>query len=231
MKGVLRIIPAITILLLMSACATSPQPKTSTKTGFLSDYSKLQTMDLESEAHVWRWVNPKLADKAYKDLVIAPIKFYPAPLSSDQVSQQSLEELRTRLTSVLMKTAQDQQLPMNNQANSGSLVLRPAITSVAASNKALSVRELIPIRLVFSGAELALGKRDKDLTVLLEYELIDHDNKQVMAQGVRADEGMPLANDKTQVTMKHFEPVITDLITDLEKSLSQLNQSVFRRKP
>ena len=65
------------------------------------------------------------------------------------------------------------------------LVLRPAITSLSIKLEDFKVREMIPVRLVISSAELAMGWRNKDVTFLLESELLDGNTGQTMAMAVR----------------------------------------------
>ncbi|MGF1642531.1 MAG: DUF3313 domain-containing protein [Thiotrichales bacterium] len=224
MNTQLRSIGLGCIVALLTACAGTPPLKTTQTSGFLSNYDAMTAVDTASAAHAWRWISPEISQQRYQNLQIKPIEFFPAPTTTDQVSIDALTQLTQSLNGTVQQSATANGVPLANAAGPRTLVLRSALTSVQLTNKSLKLHELLPVALVLSGAELALGKRDKDVTVLLEYEFIDASTGKTVISGVREDRGLRVANNTAQMTMKNAEPVLKDLVKDIDPEFKRLNQ-------
>lgn len=227
MKLLNRCLLTVCTIGLLSACASTPELRPRLTAGFLSDYSQLQPFETVSDAEVWRWVSADLKQGKYSSLKIEPLVFFPKPTTGDQVSIDALEELRTSLEATARKSAMKHKLPLVEKAQQDTLILKTALTSVELSYKKLSIKELIPIRLVFSGAELAMGKRDKELAVMLEYELLDGGTGKAVMRGVRKDAGLPVVNSKARMNIENAKPVLQDLVLDLDREFQKLEKQIF----
>lgn len=224
MRKILRASASICAVLVLSAC-TSMAPLESRQTaGFLTDYSGLKARDTDSDAQAWQWVSPNLETKQYRHLQIQVPVFYPQPTTSDQVSVNALNDLRGALNEAARQTAFATGIPLVDSPGPQTLVLRSALTSVALHNKAFKLRELLPIKLVWSAAEMALGDRDRDVTVLLEYELLDAQSREVLVRGVRQDDGVPVVNNRRPLSMKNAQPVLENLVKDMGPELERLKR-------
>lgn len=189
MRGI-RLAIALLVMSLLTACAGGATKPTQT-TGFLTNYDQLTPVSVSSETQVWRWRSPEFKPANYHSLKLMPVVFAPQPTPNDQVSLKVLNEIRHKIDNALSQQAAASGMPISVSAGPGVLTLRPAITSVNLSQQDMKITEAIPIRLVLSGAELALGLRDKDVTFLFD----DSTTGQVMMSGVRHANTQPLEND------------------------------------
>lgn len=229
MKTIILKILFLSVLTLISSCSFTPKQKSAptVTTGFLSDYSSLKVHPTASKSQVWRWVSPELTHTGYKTFHIEPLVFYPTPTAKDQVSIEALNDLRKTLYLTAKQSAIDHQLPLIESPQQHTLILRSALTSVATSYKRFSVTELIPVRLIFSGLEFALGKRNKNVVIMLEYKMLDATTGKVVLRGVRRDLELPLVNSKANLTIDHAKPVLRNLVKDMNSEFQNLNQLVF----
>lgn len=229
----MKIFPSFAVLLLasllMGGCTGTPELKTTRQSGFLSDYSMLEAHKTDSGAQAWRWISPAMARRSFSQLQVDPLIFYPAPVTTDLVSMEALNDLARQLTATVRQSASAQQIPIADQPDSRTLTLRAALTTVELKDKKFQLRELVPIHLIWSAAELAMGKRDKNVTVILEYEFVDASSGETLARGVRQDAGIPVVNNQTPLTIANAKPVLQDLVKDLNGEFGRLKQVVVAR--
>lgn len=202
----------LSAVVMLSGCASNTtQP--SQYSGFLDDYSQLRPAQSASGVPVMRWVSPDFKLENYRSvLVIRPV-FHPAPAPSDQVSQQTLDEITAYLQQA-MKLELAGRLRIVEQADRDTLVLRTAISAIDLSPEGLKVYEVIPIALVTAAASTAAGTRDLDTDIYVELEAIDGGNSQPMARVVRKGHGLQLENDSTQLRLKDIKPVLDEWAKD-----------------
>jgi len=211
----------VCIFMLLASCGTLNYNGDGKK-GFLSDYSILKPSKNISGALVWQWRDESLSLNNYRTLYIEPLIFYPEPQSSNQVSRDILSELRESTDELLRKTARNQGVILASEKAPKVLILRSAITSAEIKLKNFSLTELIPIRLLFSGVELALGERDRDFVLLFEYELLDSNTEKVLFRGVQYTPNIFLKNDKDRVTREDTSLVLEKIIRYLDRNFKKL---------
>lgn len=193
-------------VLLLSGCASdTTQP--AQYSGFLSDYSQLQPAQSASGSPVMRWVSPDFKLQSYSSVLVEKPLFYPAPQPSEQVSQQTLDEIANYLQQA-MQLELAGRMRIVNQADQDTLVLRSAITAVSLSAEGLKVYEVVPIALVAAAASTAAGTRDLNSEIYVELEAIDGRSSQPMARVVRKGHGLQLENDSSQLQLEDIKPVL-----------------------
>lgn len=196
----------LTVTLLLAGCASeTTQPEQ--YSGFLSDYSQLQPAQSASGVPVLRWVSADFKAQNYRSVLVEKPVFYPAPTPSEQVSQQTLDEIASYLQQALQLELAGQ-YRIVQQADQDSLVLRSAISAVNLSAEGLKVYEVIPIALVAAAASTAAGTRDLNTNIYVELEALDGRNSQPMARVVRKGHGLQLENDSTQLSLKDIKPAL-----------------------
>lgn len=212
----------VSVASLLTACfGSNSQPAVGT--GFLSDYSKLTPVEVPSGSQVWRWRSDDFDPDRYNALQIIPVVFEPIPQSTDQISREVLEKIRVRVNKTVHAQASRAGIPITDRPGPGVLVLQPAITSVNAKLQEMSITEAIPIRLVLSGAELALGLRDQDVTFLFEYKLVDTASGEAMVTGVRHANTQPLSSEREPLREEHAKAMLNTLALDLEQHFTTLH--------
>ncbi len=206
MKNPLMLSLGLAAGLLLAGCASqTTQP--SQYSGFLADYSQLQSATSASGAPVMRWVSPDYKASNYRSVYIEKPVFYPTPTPSDQVSQAVLNEISEYLYQAMRRELQGS-MTVVNQPDMDSLVLRSAITAVDVSTEGLKVYEVIPIALVVAAASTAAGTRDRTSEIYVEMEGIDARTSKPMLRVVRKGHGQDLENSSTQLTLKTLKPAL-----------------------
>jgi len=203
----------------LAGCMTPSHFEPVEHSGFLEDYSALTAVDRPSGVHEWRWAKDGLDATQFQAITLSPIQFHPEPKASDQVSLDALNRARTLIDQGLRELALSRQLPLTDQPEANGVTLETAITTVEVSLQDMKFRELIPKRMVISGAQLALGYRDQEVILLMEYRIRDNDSGEVLVRGVRKGETRPLDDDKEQLGEDHLKHLVDQLIEDLETDL------------
>lgn len=80
----------IAVALLVSGCASAPPENNS---GFLSDYSKLTKQETMAGGKAMAYVSPELTPAHYNALILDPVKYYPEPQATEQVSMQTMNDI------------------------------------------------------------------------------------------------------------------------------------------
>ena len=201
-------LPCLAMLtgLLLSGCASqTTQP--AQFSGYLADYSQLQPATSATGAPVLRWISPQFNSARYRTVYVEKPSFYPQPAPSDQVSTQTLENVRDYLHQALTRELQGR-MQVVSEPTMDSLVLRSAITPVTVSTEGLKAYEVIPVALVLAAATTAAGTRDRNSTIFIELEALDGRTSAPMLRVVRKGHGLTLENSGTQLTLDDLKPVL-----------------------
>lgn len=221
MSSEFKLVTGLILVAVLSACGKSMYKPEQTK-GFLSSYENLAEVESPSDAPSYRWSSKNLTNGKYNKLLIDTLIFFPEPETKDLESKQGLENIRQSVNQLLRTNAKEAGIELAEQTGEKVIRLKSAITSVDTSLKDFSVREIIPLRLIWAGAELALGARDRDFILLFEYELVDSVTGEVMVRGVRRVSGEQLENDKSKVTLDNAKPIMERLVKDFEHNFKLL---------
>ena len=193
--------------LLLSGCASQTTQPTQFS-GYLADYSQLQPAVSANGTPVLRWISPDFKAERYTSLYVERPSFYPQPTPSDQVSEQTLEQVRDYLHQALMRELQDGRMKLVDTPTRDSLVLRSAITGVTVSTEGLKAYEVIPVALVIAAATTAAGTRDRKSEIYIELEAVDARNSTPVLRVVRKGHGLALENSTTQLGLNDLKPVL-----------------------
>ena len=193
--------------LLLTGCASQTTQPTQFS-GFLADYSQLQPATSATGAPVLRWISPQFSSERYTSVYVEKPSFYPEPVPSDQVSAQTLEQVRSYLHQALLRELKNGCLTLVDTPSMDSLVLRSAITGVNVSTEGIKAYEVIPVALVIAAASTAAGTRDRDSEIFIELEALDARTSEPVLRVVRKGHGLTLENSSTQLTLDDLRPVL-----------------------
>lgn len=200
--------------LLLGGC-TSKVADTKEFSGFLPDYTKLQKAESPSGQTVLRWIDPSADIKNYTNLYYEPIKFYPTPKPTPQISQETLNQVLS-YTNQNIKSALAQRFTLvNSPKGANTLIFRGAITGVGTADEGLQFYEVIPVALVIAGTMAATGERDQDTELFFEGELIDASTGKPVFAVVRKGFGKQLDNNAQKVTTEDLKKIVTDMASDI----------------
>jgi hypothetical protein len=201
MKNHIRSIAIVLLVTTLLPISTYAEEKKNS--GFLGDYSKLtQEKDSTGET-VLRYVNPALKPGDYTSVIIDFVQLYPEPKATEQVSEQTLNDIRNYVDGVLQDKIADKMF-VTTEPGPGVLLLRPAITAVASQKAGLKPYELLPIGFLISSA----AGRDKVAAITMEFDVLDSVSGERVAASVRKGAGAKLEGDKAQLTLEHLRPTL-----------------------
>lgn len=226
----MRMIKVTTVLLFAALAVGCTDTKPQQGSALNTDTYPMTRIDVASRAQVWRWRADHFQPSDYRALKIEPLTITPAPKFDDQVSRDVVENIRQEIARSLKDEAQRAGVPLTRVSGEGVLTLRPEIVSVNVSLQEMKLKEAIPMRLLFSGAELALGLRDQDVTFLFEYTLIDSETGEVLLKGVRHANTAPLKSDTEQLTSEHAAEMLRVLAKDISSEFRSLQTLLNQSK-
>jgi hypothetical protein len=169
--------------------------------GFLPDYSQLQSTKDANGNPVRTWINPKFNKTNYQKILIEKVSYYPEPKGSDQVSDQALSDIQAYMDTQL-RTVALAGIPQTSDAGPGVARVKLAITAVDTSATALKPWQIIPAALVIQGAAAATGNRKRNAELHVESLITDSVSNEPLAMSVRAAKGVTVPNSRTQVTLE-----------------------------
>ena len=191
--------------LLIAGCATPPPEHFS---GYLGDYSKLESVKGEQGDEIRRWVSPKLQKGEYLKLMVDPVVFFPQAKATSQVSEETLRQIGA-YTNEAMRREMGKSFLLVNQAGPGVARLQVAFTGVTTETEGLAPYEYIPIAAIVAGAQEATGTRSREPAIQVEMQLTDSLTNERLAAAVRRAKAKPiLKNDKEQLTLDMMRPLI-----------------------
>ncbi|MGW8461404.1 DUF3313 domain-containing protein [Pseudomonas sp. GL-B-19] len=204
--------------LLLTGCV-SKVTETEQYSGYLSNYNNLQQVETPSGGTAMRWVSPSWNPNAYDTVVFNKLELYPAPKPDERVSQQTLTDIQSYMTSKAKSTLGQKYREVTNTsaapAGSKPLLMRAAITGVNAENQGMKWYEVVPVAAVIGATQAATGHRDQDSTLFIEAEIIDARTNQTVAKVVRKVFGTTLENESQKITAQDFKVAIDRLNADL----------------
>lgn len=201
MKNSIRVIA--TALFFTTLLPSLAYAEEQTHSGFLGDYSKLtQEKDATGET-VLRYVNPALKSGDYNSVIIDPVQFHPEPKATEQVSEQTLNDIRNYVDSGLREKMAGK-MTIATEPGPDVLQIRPAITAVASQSAGLKPYELLPIGFLISSAK----GRDKVAGITIEFDAVDSVTGERVGASVRKGAGAKLDSSSAQLTLEHLRPTL-----------------------
>jgi hypothetical protein len=173
--------------------------------GFLPDYSRLQTLQ-NGKGGEWKvWVDPNYQKGVYRQVLVEKPAFYPEPQPSAQVSSAALAEIRDYMD-VNLRNVALRDVPQATGPGPGVMRVRMAITAVATSNSGLKPWQVVPAALVVQGALVATGNRKMDAELNVEGIATDSVTGEPIAMFSRKGRGFELKNAREQLTLETVKP-------------------------
>lgn len=208
--------------LLIAGCVSKVTEKEQ-YSGYLSSYDGLQEVTTSSGQKVLRWVAPGFTPSTYDTVVFDRLELYPKPKPDERVNLQTLEELQTFTSdSARSVLAQKYQVVPSLQAvpsGSRTLIMRAAITGVAASDEGMRWYEVVPIAAVVGATEAVTGHRDQNTELYIEAEFVDAASGLPVVRVVRKVFGETLKNASQEITAADFKAAISGMTRDMQALL------------
>ena len=196
--------------MLITGCATDKKVESTELTGFLGDYSGLESVKGKGGEEIRRWIDPNLKKGKYLKLIVEPVVFYPEAKATKQISVETLKGLREYTTEALQRELGKSFL-LVQQAGPDTARLRIALTGVSTDAEAMKVYEYIPFAAIAAGVTTATGARDRVAYMMVEAMATDSVTGKVLGKGVRKIPGKKLLkNDTEKLTVKMMRSTLDD---------------------
>ncbi|MBY4837681.1 DUF3313 domain-containing protein [Pantoea sp. DY-15] len=205
-------VPVLTLALLAAGCTSHVADKKQ-YSGFLGDYSQLQSAQSPSGKPTLRWISPDYHDADYRSVVYTPLVYYPAAHPTARITQQTLDEVRSYTDSQL-KRAISERKPLVTTKGPHTLLVKAAITAVSAENEGVQFYEVVPIAAVVASTMAATGHRTQESALFLEVEAVDAQTGKPLIKVVRKAFGKTLPNNSTPITLTDLRPGIDEMVRD-----------------
>jgi hypothetical protein len=182
--------------------AAAPAPKYS---GWLKDYSGLETYQDAVGSTVMRKVSPKLTPQNYNAVLIEKVELFPKPQPTDAVSASTLEGV-AKYADAQIREVLGSQVKIVDKPGPGVARVRVALTGAAAEKEGLKPYQLIPIAFVLTTASRAASGSPHYATISVEAEMTDSVSGEPLLVAVRHGKGETVDGDK--VTTDSLKPLL-----------------------
>lgn len=217
-------IAVITLASALVGCASTGQQDSSKYSGYLGDYSRMSPVTDSAGNKFERAMSPQFNPKNYSALLLDPVRFYPEPEPTEQVSQDSLNAIRSYLQQS-MYTKLSKAVPVVDKPGPGVLRVSVAITAVSSEKVGLKPYQYVPIALVATTASRAIGGTPHEVSINVEAALSDSVTGQRMVSSVRSGTGESFTPaGPGQVTAESLKPLLDQWIDGAVGDLSKLVQ-------
>ncbi|EXJ12641.1 DUF3313 domain-containing protein [Imhoffiella purpurea] len=220
-------IGAMLAALVLAGCASQGTQKTlgEQNSGFLKDYSNLQWTQDRQGNPVRTWISPSLAPERYDAILLEPLRLYPEPRPTEQVSREELERILAYANQAL-KRELAKRFVLVNRPQPGAVRLRAAISGVAAQGEGLAPYQYVPIALAATMAKRAVAGTPQRAFIVGESELLDSVSGELLAQQVKVGSGaaakLQKIAGKDRITLETVKPLVDELAAAALPNLEQL---------
>lgn len=168
---------------------------------------KLEQVELSDGRKAMRWISPELTKANYDAVMVDRMIYYPAPNPGPQVSSSALQGIADYLTEALRKHLATS-VKVVDKAGPRVLRMQPAITAVVIEQEGLSVKDVVPVHLLFSAAKAATGKMAEDVKAMVEVRITDSMTRDYRAAVKMDIKGEQLKGEKDQLTVDDFKKAL-----------------------
>ncbi len=211
--------------LLITGCNTTQE----TPSGYLPNYSNLETIKDKDGSYHQRWVAHALTRKVSpvipRSFYIKPIIYYPKLQHSEQLSVEVAAKLSHYINQQITNTF-SKHFNVVDTIEPGTLVVEPAITAVRISPEDLSPLEVIPFRAVIASINYAAGGRDQDVEIRLETKVVNPRNNRILAMTVHGGHGIQLENETEKLTQKHITDLVKSWTSEWDVALGEYKNNI-----
>jgi len=202
---------AVLVCVALAAGCASKTVKPSEYSGYLGDgYSELKPAKDPRGDPILLYISPNLTPSNYSALMIDPLRYYPTPKPTKEVSEQTLKEIGQYVNQTLRKKM-GEKVRVVDKAGPGVARISIAFTAVRGQDEALSAYQYIPFAFIATTATRAVEGTPQQARLLCETVVVDSPTGQRLAMQVRSGTGEVLkkvAGGGSQLTLESVKPLI-----------------------
>jgi hypothetical protein len=202
--------------LLVAGCAANNKLTKEEESGYLGDsasYADLKESKDPLGNTVFRFVDPAFNPKNYNALMIAPLVFYPRPEPTDQLTTETMDQIRDYSNQALRK-ALEEKVQVVDQPGPGVARVEIAFTAVVPQKEGLATYQYIPLAFVATMGTRAVTGTPENTRIATEGKVIDSVSGKPLMKAVRIGTGENLEKLRGQrmVTLESVKPVLDSWI-------------------
>jgi len=194
---------------LVVGCASNA-PKQTDYSGYLGNYSDLSEAKGPKGEEFLRYVSPRFTPANYHAVMVDKVDFYPKPEPTEQVSQQTIDQIGGYLNEALRKNI-GEKVEVVEEPGPGVAELKVAITGVAGEKEGLKPYQIVPIAFVATMAYRGVAGTPQEAKLVVESEAKDSVSGEILLKSVRVGTGENLqksASGERVVTLASVKPII-----------------------
>ncbi len=213
-----KLFSSLCLLVFLAGCSA---PKAiETKSGFLTDYSKLQISKTDKNAAVY--IADGFDPKNYKKITFAPVQVRISPQLEQDSNLDSTQQ--KEIAEYIVKQLNKSLAKSFTGGGQGTLNVRTSVSGLSSNSENLSFYQLLPVTFAATAALEVAGQRDKHLVVFFELEAVDETTGDIVAAEINAsDLGFADTGDLKDDPVAAIEPLleqwIDDIILNIDKKL------------
>jgi len=210
------------VAVILGACASGGGVNQTEDSGFLRDYSVLQSATNAQGRTIRAWVSSKFTPANYDAILLDPLVFYPEPRPSEQVSAETLQQIITYSYDAFRRSL-GERFKIVDRAEPGVVRIRVAFTGVEAQGEGLRPFQLVPTAFVATMAARAVAGTPQRAFIVVESEATDSVTGALLGQRIEVGTGerlAPLASQKV-ITLDTIRPLLDEMAAAVYPNLSQ----------
>ncbi len=194
---------------LVSGCASNV-PTKEDYSGYLGSYQDLKEVEGPNGEKFLRYANPIFTPANYDAVMIEQVKFYPRPEPTEQLSQETIDQIGSYMTDTLRQKI-GEKVQVVDRPGSGVAKLNVAITGVAGEKEGLKPYQIIPVAFVVTMASRGISGTPEEAKLVVEARATDSVSGATLMKVVRVGTGEGLkknAEGERMISLESVKPLI-----------------------
>ncbi len=199
---------AVTTALVVGCAGNAPTKQD--YSGYLGNYQDLKEVEGPDGEKFLRYANPLFTPANYHAVMIEKVEFYPRPVPTEQLSQETIDQIGSYLTNALHQKI-GEKVQVVDRPGPGVAKLKVAITGVAGEKEGLKPYQIIPVAFVMTMASRGVSGTPEEAKLVVEAKATDSSSGATLMKVVRVGTGEGLEKNtggERVISLESVKPLI-----------------------
>ena len=199
---------AVTTALVVGCASNAPTKQD--YSGYLGSYQDLKEVEGPNGEKFLRYANPMFTPANYHAVMIGKVEFYPSPEPTEQLSQETIDQIGSYLTDSLRQKI-GEKVQVVDRPGPGVAKLKVAITGVAGEKEGLKPYQIIPVAFVITMASRGVSGTPEEAKLVVEAKATDSISGATLMKVVRVGTGEGLEKNtggERVISLESVKPLI-----------------------
>jgi Protein of unknown function (DUF3313) len=199
---------AVTTALVVGCAGNAPTKQD--YSGYLGNYQDLKEVEGPDGEKFLRYANPIFTPANYHAVMIEKVEFYPRPVPTEQLSQETIDQIGSYLTNALHQKI-GEKVQVVDRPGPGVAKLKVAITGVAGEKEGLKPYQIIPVAFVMTMASRGVSGTPEEAKLVVEAKATDSSSGATLMKVVRVGTGEGLEKNtggERVISLESVKPLI-----------------------